>query len=67
LKPSGFIKAGVRMKLVNCMFYGHWQKIVLMLELNAAVHVGRPKRKEVQSLCTSNSEDIQEVLCPPSA
>lgn len=41
--------------------------IVLILELNAAVHAGRPERQEVQSLCTSNSEGIQEVLCPSSA
>ena len=38
--------------------------IVLMLELNVVVPVGRPKRSEVQSPCKSNPEGIQEVLCP---
>jgi hypothetical protein len=41
--------------------------IVLMLELNVALHVGRPKRTEVQSPCKSNPEGIQEALCPSTA
>jgi len=38
--------------------------IVLILELNVAVPVGRPKRSEVQLPCKSNPEGIQEVLRP---
>jgi hypothetical protein len=37
-----------------------------MFELNAAVHVGRPKGQEIQSACKSNPEGIQKVLCPPT-